>query len=84
MTEDRHSFWLGLAIIGAIVAIYLIGAVQKQAADVAVLTGLIGVLGTFTRRATTTPAGEPQPVKVTNDAADPVPTELQPTPGVYR
>lgn len=76
MTEDRHSFFLGLAIIVAIVTIYGIGAVRGQAADVAVLTGLIGVLGTFTRRATTQPvSGEPQPVKVTNDASEPVMTE---------
>jgi hypothetical protein len=51
MNEDRHSFYLGLAIIAAIVTIYISGVVKGQAADVAVLTGLIGVLGTFTRRA---------------------------------
>ncbi|WP_420140129.1 hypothetical protein [Sphingomonas sp.] len=55
MTEDRHSFYLGLAIIAAIVVIYISGVVKGQAADVAVLTGLIGVLGTFTRRSALTP-----------------------------
>lgn len=51
---DRHNLILGLAIIGAIVVIYIAGVWKGAPADIAVLTGLIGVLGTFTRRATPT------------------------------
>lgn len=71
MNEDRHSFYLGLAIIGAIVAIYISGVVKGQAADVAVLTGLIGVLGTFTRRSsapTPTASTETGDVNVTPES----------------
>jgi fluoride ion exporter CrcB/FEX len=51
-SADRHNLILGVAIIGAIVVIYIAGVVKGAPADVAVLTGLIGVLGTFTRRST--------------------------------
>jgi hypothetical protein len=50
MTDDRHNLILGLSIIGAIVVIYIAGVVKGAPADIAVLTGLIGVLGTFTRK----------------------------------
>jgi hypothetical protein len=50
MTDDKHNLILGLAIIGAIVVIYIAGVVKGAPADIAVLTGLIGVLGTFTRK----------------------------------
>lgn len=54
MSDDRHNLILGLAIIGAIVVIYIAGVVKGAPADIAVLTGLIGVLGTFTRKSSPT------------------------------
>jgi hypothetical protein len=54
ISDDRHNLVLGLAIIGAIVVIYIAGVVKGVPADIAVLTGLIGVLGTFTRKSTPT------------------------------
>ena len=54
MTDDRHNLVLGLAIIGAIVIIYIAGVWKGAPADIAVLTGLIGVLGTFTRKSSPT------------------------------
>ena len=54
MTEDRHNLILGLAIIAAIVVIYIAGARRGMQPDIAVLTGLIGVLGTFTRKSSPT------------------------------
>ena len=54
MSEDRHNLILGLAIIAAIVIVYIAGVWNGAPADIAVLTGLIGVLGTFTRKSSPT------------------------------
>lgn len=65
MSEDRHNLILGLAIIAAIVIVYIAGVWKGAPADIAVLTGLIGVLGTFTRKSGATPSGTPKdPVSV--------------------
>ena len=50
---DRHNLVAFLAIILAIVILSAIGAVTGKPADLAIMTGLIGVLGTFRPKAPT-------------------------------
>lgn len=76
MTDERHSLILGLAIIASIVTIYGIGALKGSPADIAVLTGLIGILGTFTRPRTVNP-DTPTDVKVVNPPEDPANVQEQ-------
>ncbi len=47
---DRHTLTAFLAVIIAIVLLSAIGAFTGKAADLAIMTGLIGVLGTFRPR----------------------------------
>lgn len=65
--SDTHNLIAFLAVVGAIVALALIGGTGS---DLAIMTGLIGVLGTFRPRErpkSVEPAGTPNdPVSVEN------------------
>lgn len=76
---DRHTLIAFLCVLGAIVVLFCIASVllyfgkSVEAIGIGgVMTGLIGILGTFKPR-TTTPDG-PQDVNVTNPPTEPVPT----------
>ncbi len=75
MTDDRHSLILGLAIIGALVTIYIAGVWKGAPADIAVLTGLIGVLGTFTRKSA--PTANVEKDENVNQTSEHQPSETQ-------
>ena len=55
--KDLHTLIAFLALILAIVVLSTIGAVTGKPADLAIMTGLIGVLGTFLPRQ----PGRPRP-----------------------
>jgi len=63
---DRHNLIAFLSLIAAIVILSAIGARTGKPADLAIMTGLIGVLGTFRPKSNgTEPAGTPaDPVNV--------------------
>ncbi len=51
--NERHTLIAFVAVISAIVLLSCIGAFTGKPADLAIMTGLIGVLGTFKPRAAT-------------------------------
>lgn len=67
--SDRHTLIAFLSVVGAIIALALIAAVKGQQTDLAIMTGLIGVLGTF--------VPSRRKVEVDNTSAHPVPVETQ-------
>lgn len=50
MSTDKHTLLAFLAVIAAIVLLALIAAYKGTQTDLAIMTGLIGVLGTFRPR----------------------------------
>ncbi|HEU4804203.1 MAG TPA: hypothetical protein VFS91_00080 [Nitrobacter sp.] len=56
MTEDTRNFFCFMGTLAAIVALSKIGG---TGADLAIMTGLIGVLGMLARPARDKPHGEP-------------------------
>lgn len=68
--NERHTLIAFMSVVAAIVALALIGGTGS---DLAIMTGLIGVLGTFRPR--TIAPDVPQAVTVANTARDPVPVE---------
>lgn len=69
---DRHTLYAFLAVIGAIVTLAIVAAVKGTQTDLAIMTGLIGVLGTFRPRSNATTVGEAGTV---NTGAPPPPAE---------
>lgn len=75
MTEDTRNLVAFLATLLAIVALSKVGGTGS---DLAIMTGLVGVLGMLARPAraqSPEQTGEPQPVTVVNPPSDPVNTE---------
>lgn len=82
MTE-RHTLIAFLSVLAAIVALFCIASLllyfgkSVEAIGIGgVMTGLIGILGTFKPRSA--PPDGPQDVNVTNPPNNPVPVETQP------
>jgi hypothetical protein len=76
---DRHTIIAFLATLASIVTLVITGAVMAANGRPAealgiggAVTGLIGVIGTFKPR--TTSSDQPQDVNVVNDPKQPVPT----------
>ena len=68
MTDDRFQFAAFLATLAAIVLLSKIGGTGS---DLAIMTGLIGVLGGLVSTRPAPPSGK---VEITNTKDDPVPT----------
>lgn len=66
MTE-QHTLIAFLSVVAAIIALALIAAVKGQQTDLAIMTGLIGVLGTFRPQS--------RKVEVDNPPSNPVPVD---------
>jgi hypothetical protein len=75
ITCSTHAFNL-IAFLGVLSAIVTLSLAGK-ATDLAIMTGLVGVLGSFKPWGVQAPEGT-QDVKVVNPPKEPVPVESQP------
>lgn len=70
--SERYNFFSFLAVISAIVVLACIAAVKGIQTDLAIMTGLIGVLGTF--------RPQQRNVHIDNPPNDPVPVDANQEP----
>lgn len=66
---DRHTLIAFLAVVGAIVVLAALAAYKGQQTDLAIMTGLIGVLGTFKPRSTV-PASNVENAETVNQTTE--------------
>lgn len=71
MTKESRNFWCFIGTLAAIVALSKVGG---SGADLAIMTGLVGILGMLARPSQAESPGT-QDVNVTNPADRPVQTE---------
>lgn len=74
---DRKPVTGLVAFISTLVAVVLLSKIGGSGADLAIMTGLIGVLGMLAPGLVPSRGNERQKVEVTNTPENPVPTEPQ-------
>lgn len=80
--KHTHCTFTGLAaFIATLIAVVLLSKIGGSGADLAIMTGLVGVLGMLAPGLVPSRGNErqgAQPVKVENPPSEPVPVEPQP------
>ena len=78
MTKDRCHLTGLIAFLAVLVAIVLLSKIGGSGADLAIMTGLIGVLGMLAPGLVPSRGNEQRKVEIDQPADKPVPVEPQP------
>lgn len=77
MSKDRCHFTGLIAFISVLVAVVLLSKIGGSGADLAIMTGLVGILGMLAPGLVPSRGNERQKVEVDQPANNPIPVEEQ-------